>query len=487
MSSAMDKALMALSLEEEDEPFDMPDLPQYKSTQRNNLSLVGRILNPSVQKMHNLILDMPRKCQKLGKVRGVALSNERFQFIFDNEHDLKDVLEKGVHTFHEWALAIERWTENPPPDFLQFIPIWVQISNIPINHYTEQAIMALGDLVGKAIDVAFDPSKAQVQKFIRVKILFDISRPLKTFKVVNLPQGGSTKVWYAYERIQKRCYNCYRLTHEQNACPFPKRQDGPPVAVASQPHVKIHVLDESDPLFGVLEESQVGLNPATGRPKIAKEVLDGMRQYLVLASGPERKIREERVKTSVAAAEKDLVIQKLALSLEPVPTITSDLNKGKGIVFDYKAHANEIPSRLKDGGGKKLMASAIQAGSVLGIEQEYSSSRTLSDSGNNEVFSAPFMTGSTGFGSGSFEPSHSGTKSKKVSAKRRPYKARRTQSKTQSKTTSVPISSQAMLVFTKESDSQGEKRKQDKQQTEKSEVAKRAKPEMVPSEGPSKA
>lgn len=29
MSYAMDKAMMALSLEEEDEPFNMPDLPQF--------------------------------------------------------------------------------------------------------------------------------------------------------------------------------------------------------------------------------------------------------------------------------------------------------------------------------------------------------------------------------------------------------------------------------------------------------------------------
>ena len=37
------------------------------------------------------------------------------------------------------------------------------------------------------------------------------------------------------------------------------------------------VLTESDLLFGVLEESQVGINPNTGRPRIAPEVLDGMR------------------------------------------------------------------------------------------------------------------------------------------------------------------------------------------------------------------
>ena len=83
--------------------------------------------------MSTLIWRMPRKWQKEGKCRGVALSQERFQFFFDNEHDLLDVLEKGVHTCNEWALAIERWVEEPPDDYLQFIPLWVRISNIPMN------------------------------------------------------------------------------------------------------------------------------------------------------------------------------------------------------------------------------------------------------------------------------------------------------------------------------------------------------------------
>lgn len=74
MSYAMDKAMMALSLEEENKPFDMPNLLQFKSSERNSRSLIRRILNPDIQKMSGLIHDMPRKWQKQGRVRGFALS-----------------------------------------------------------------------------------------------------------------------------------------------------------------------------------------------------------------------------------------------------------------------------------------------------------------------------------------------------------------------------------------------------------------------------
>lgn len=147
---------------------------------------------------------MPLKWQKQGRVRGIALSKEKFQFIFDNEHDLLEVLDKGVHTFREWAIVVERWEEVPPPDSLQYIPIWVQIQNIPINYQTEKAIEALGDIVGKVITVAFDPMKARSNVYERVKVNFDVSRPLRKEKVIDLRNGGSTKVYFNYERIQKR-------------------------------------------------------------------------------------------------------------------------------------------------------------------------------------------------------------------------------------------------------------------------------------------
>ncbi|KAL1207405.1 hypothetical protein V5N11_006999 [Cardamine amara subsp. amara] len=131
MSSSIDRALMAMSLEEEDEPFNMPNLPEYCSSEKNVMSIIGRYLNPYAQRVANLVLDIPRKWQLYDRVYGVALSKERFQFIFKYQHDMETILKKWVHTYNEWALAIERWVEKPPPDYLQYISVWVQIRNIP--------------------------------------------------------------------------------------------------------------------------------------------------------------------------------------------------------------------------------------------------------------------------------------------------------------------------------------------------------------------
>lgn len=82
MSSSLDKAILSMNLEEVEVPFNLPDLPQFSSSERNVLSILGRVLNTDFQNVSYLILDMPRKWQLYDRVCGVALSTERFQIIF---------------------------------------------------------------------------------------------------------------------------------------------------------------------------------------------------------------------------------------------------------------------------------------------------------------------------------------------------------------------------------------------------------------------
>lgn len=389
MSAAMDKALMAMSLEDEDVPFIMPELPQFSSCERNILSLIGRILNPDCQTVSGVIHSMPRKWQKSDRIRGVALSKEKFQFIFKSEHDLEDVLQKGFQTYNEWGLVIERWAEIPPPDSLQFVLLWVQIRNIPINFYTDLSITALGEIVGQVIQVAYDPSSGQSDDFVRVQVRFDVSKPLRKGKLIGLPKNQSTEIRFFYERVQKRCYNCQRLSHEKDFCPIilNARQAAEIDKKLGKLPPKIDkpkFLAESDPLFGVLREDQVGIHPVSGRPRIALDVLEGMRQYLMVSNGEDRILKEERVRKSVGEAEKSPITQKTVLSLEPAPVFTLDVNKGKGLVFGYSSDDSTTKTDPVYQPVKNFLASVLQGGG--GIIRSIPGRSTLSDGGTSESF-----------------------------------------------------------------------------------------------------
>jgi len=427
MSSAMDRALMEMSLEEKEEPFEMPDLPEYLSSERNKFSLIGRVLNPACQPMKNLLRNMPRKWQKEGKVKGIALNNERIQFIFDSEHDLEEVLAKGVHTFNDWSIVVDRWYENPPDDYLRYMLLWVQIWNIPVNYNTAKAITKLGDLIGEVKEVVFNPELKQIREFVRVKVLFDVSRPLRRSKVVNFRNGGSATVNFHYERIQKGCYECQRLTHEKDVCPIlvKARQD---LATARRKGIIIPkpttppILKESDPLFGVLKESQVGVDPNTGRPRIAPEVLEGMRQYLRVANAEERSVRVDRVIQSVSEAEKDPFTQKTVLRLESLPIVHHDLSKEKGVVFSFdqegsssqsgRINLNSSPERIEDSQPERNTSWLREPVKPF----------VLNEGGSFLALSQPFTDSPTVYSPGLFETGSTGTLQKKAKQRNRPPK-----------------------------------------------------------------
>lgn len=78
MELGLTNIMKAMTIDEDDEPIIMPDFPEFKSTERNGMSVIGRLLNPDWQKILSLILDLPRKWGIYNRVRGVVLSTERF-------------------------------------------------------------------------------------------------------------------------------------------------------------------------------------------------------------------------------------------------------------------------------------------------------------------------------------------------------------------------------------------------------------------------
>lgn len=185
--------------------------------------------------------------------------------------------------------------------------------------------------IGQVTHVAFDPLKPQSRGFVRVRVLFDVNK---------LATGEVVSIGIEYERIRKRCYQCQRLTHDKVSCPFNplNRQNiatGGIKVAGTVPNRLIPKISKDDPLFGVLTNDDVGINPITGRPTIAKEVLDEMRQYLSVVDPQEKKIRIARVRKSVWDLENDPQGQKTLLRLEPPVQFTTDENKGKGLVMDF--------------------------------------------------------------------------------------------------------------------------------------------------------
>lgn len=380
------------------------------------------------------------------------------------------------------SLVIERWVEKPPPEYLQHIPVWVQLRNIPVNHYTVEAITAFGEFAGQVTEVTYDPLKPQNKDYVRVKVKFDVSKPLRRSKLINLPAGGTITILYDYERLQKRCYACQRLTHEQEKCPVVLRKlkgmSEEEKNLSFQNKRKAEpFIKESDPLFGVLSEEQVGLNPMTGRPRVAAEVLEGIIHYLLVTSEEERIARRERVKKSISNLANDPIGQKIMLRLEPAPLISVDLDKGKGHVFNFEAQCMNKSAEAKGEEAQKILIAAIRSGNANSRKPLLPA--PMSDLGEDFVLesSNSSMSCPTVYRIGLNEASSSGILTKKGKPRKRPHKSKRRLKRKED-------NSKAMMEYQKEGLSVGEvtKRKAEDEAEGKINKATRSNPLVVPNE-----
>ena len=94
-----------------------------------------------------------------------------------------------------------------------------------------------------------------------------------------------------------------------------------------------------------------------------------MRRYITMDSDDDKSVCIDRVRSFVLDAEKDPIKQKTVLRLEAMPKFTKDLDKGKGVVFDFDLNS-EAQTKDDDGGKEKLMGSAIRANKMANSFQQ---------------------------------------------------------------------------------------------------------------------
>lgn len=201
------------------------------------------------------------------------------------------------------------------------------------------------------------------------------------------------------------------------------------------------VLSPGDILFGVLEEDQVGVKASTDRMKIAKEVLEEMRRYMRADTGESHDIKVDKIQTSVRESEKDPMLQRVALRLEHPPVVITELNKGKGSVFNYKENMGFSSDASVMSNPPKLMADSFKA--LASQPSRSTPELKLLCYGNEEPTSGGSLSPGclTVFRAGHQMPCYFGTTKKRQTQRRRPPKSVRLQ-RAREVFTEVPVRSE---------------------------------------------
>ncbi|KAL4367966.1 hypothetical protein GQ457_05G022590 [Hibiscus cannabinus] len=195
------------------------------------------------------------------KVQGIyEISPNFFLIAFASPANRANVLKRGPSDFQKYWFALEQADPNRTiHDYsFQHMRIWVRIHNIPLSLMTAPLARALGASVGKVIITDTRLEDGNMGEFMRVRVSFDTSKPLRRCVVLSRPDAKASMCPLQYERLPLFCHGCGLIGHSVLACPTTPKVEGQkfqygawlraplPKRSASRPRGRLSVVDYNE-------------------------------------------------------------------------------------------------------------------------------------------------------------------------------------------------------------------------------------------------
>ena len=186
----------------------------------NKLTVIGRVTNPLLQRPRAVIDFLPQIWNLEGRVTGRELGLEKFQMRFESEADLEAVLNKGPYHYKKWMLLLQRWEPVISESFPSNISFWLKVHDLPLHYWDDITLNAIGKELGDVTNRFADDA--------RVRVNMNGLLPLTMTLEIHLPSDEITTVEFEYLKIEKHCFTCFSLFHEEIDCPVRPRNSLPP-------------------------------------------------------------------------------------------------------------------------------------------------------------------------------------------------------------------------------------------------------------------
>lgn len=122
------------------------------------------------------------------------------------------MLERRPFFFDQWMFPLERWVSSVRADFPSMMVFSVFVEGIPVHYHKEQTVKGIGGKLGELI--SWDV------KLAKVKVSVKCENPLQFERRVQFSAtGDEVVVTFKYEKLQKFCFICNRMTHDGRRCP----------------------------------------------------------------------------------------------------------------------------------------------------------------------------------------------------------------------------------------------------------------------------
>ncbi|KAG5028080.1 hypothetical protein D0Y65_011191 [Glycine soja] len=141
----------------------------------------------------------------LHPMKGVSIKEVEqgfFLFRFFHKLDVQRILKRGPWSFdgHLLVLGVIKEGESPSQVPLYTVPFWVQEHNIPAAFMTFAPGQNIGNYLGEFLEYNNKNNLSFWRKYMRLRVLINVRKPLKRTKKIRKPGGEAKEVAFKSKR-----------------------------------------------------------------------------------------------------------------------------------------------------------------------------------------------------------------------------------------------------------------------------------------------
>lgn len=185
-----------------------------------NLCLVGRFLTTRILDFRAIQHKMASLWQPGKGICIKELEPNLLLFQFYHEVDMERVIEGSPWTFDRVPLIFERLPPGGDPSAMRpnKLDFWVQLHGLVTGFKSERVVHDLGNYIGTFVQSDPNNFKGLWRDYLRVRVSFQIDKPLKIKMKLEKANGLSCHVHFRYEDLPTFCFICGLLGHSERFC-----------------------------------------------------------------------------------------------------------------------------------------------------------------------------------------------------------------------------------------------------------------------------
>lgn len=183
-----------------------------------SLRLVGRILTEKALNFDAVKRTLLHIWSLKNGVVICAIGANLFLFQFFHWKDREKILLGRPWCFENKLIVLQEMDKDyiPADMVLNFSPFWIRLYDVPFGYRSEERVCAIAKSVGPVLEVEDD--FFALNQFCRVRVMVDVTKPLRRFQMIKLRGESLVKVIIKYERLPFFCFLCGLMSHTEKDC-----------------------------------------------------------------------------------------------------------------------------------------------------------------------------------------------------------------------------------------------------------------------------